>query len=653
MIESGRAQQRINIQYFDGVNGQVSFNLAKKTEFVHAENARSTIVGVIEKRGGQKTLGVNTNNLPFVTKNNYGIFSFENDNEKNFYRISVNEDPTININVSDDIFIGESLTEDKLTIAVVDSVIIGEKVNDHTNDLATVYKLNNSNNQWTPLTGSGANIPGGDFDTAYAEGCLFMVNGNSNNRYIDTNGETVIESTLGSGHLFNTPISKRVNFYKNRLYLADFKRDGVRYETTILRSSYPMGLIALLNNDYTNVSGGGTFEITDTKYIYSDAGANTYDIYRGSLFIATITVTSVTETSITATWSGSITVQSSDELWISGTYNGKKVFRWAKNPTISGSTVKQYDTFKLSGGENDAITMMTNIGNVMMVANKSSIMTWNDYTLENFDLDIGCASHKGYTKLAGTLYFLHYNGIYATSGGIPKKISNKIERYITGATKTGKENAAAGKKGVSVFFSIGDVTLYKDDGSIDKLLKDVCLEYNNMQENWYVHTNVKASEFATFVEETDTDRLELSDNSGNHSIKEFLVGETDDGSVIPFRVDFMKLTPGIHSTSSSSASTAFEYSCKPLAVMAEVLRGSSIQAYINLENGEEYFPIEGNLVKGLSIVKIKDKDENRGEPPNARLVSISLRDTSKQICRISRLAFVYIPTTDENVNNEI
>jgi len=649
MLEPGRGQSRINIPYFDGVNNLVSFNLGKKTELVHVENARSKTVGTIEKREGQTVYGTNINGLPFVTQNNYGLFQFTNGNTKGLYRISINESPDININIIENINISGSFMPTSLSVYIKDSINITEIVNDHTGTLVTLYYIN-SNDKWIPLTGNGTNIPGGVFDYTYAEGCVFLVNGNSENRYIKADGTTVITSTSGAGHLFNTPKANRINFYKNRLYLADFIQNGNRYKTTILRSSYPMGLISLINADYTDAVSGSTIEITDTKYFYSDSGANTYDIYRGQIYITTITVTSVGETTITATWTGTPDLQASDEIWISGTYDGTKIFRWVKNSTMSGKEVKQYDTFKLSGGENDEITMLTNIGNVMLVSNRNSMASWNDYILENFDLDIGCVSKKGYVKVRGVLYFLHYGGVYSTSGSSPKIISNKIEKYISGATKSGKEACAAGKKGSSIFFTLGDVTLYKLDGSINKILKDVCIEFNLIQENWYVHTNVKASEFTTFVEENDSDRLEFTDTSENHSVKEFLSGETDDGHNIHFRIDTMKLTTGVNPSNTSS--TNFEYSSKLIALLTEAERGAAMRCFVNLENEEEYYPIEGTISKGLSVLKITDKDPARGKPPYCRLVSLSIRDSSPQICKLSRMTLITLPTTDENSNSD-
>ena len=108
MLEPGAKQQRLIIPYFEGVNSLVSFNMAKKTEFVHVENARSLIIGTIEKRGGQTVLGTNSVGKPFVTTNNYGLFSFQNAANQGLYRISVAENSTLSINISETILMAET-----------------------------------------------------------------------------------------------------------------------------------------------------------------------------------------------------------------------------------------------------------------------------------------------------------------------------------------------------------------------------------------------------------------------------------------------------------------------------------------------------------------------------------------------------------------
>ncbi len=651
--EAGKAEKRLDIPYFEGVNSLVSNNIGKKTEFVHAENARSKIIGTIEKREGQLIYGTNTSNEKFIASENYGIFPFNNQQTKGLYRISTEGGSAFSINVSD--YIGSAdvpminSAKNILTVSVGDNISISERVNDLDGNLVTIYYINQTD-QWVPLNHYGTGIVSGIFDYTFAEGSAFLVNRNDLNRYIAPDGITTVTSDDGAGHFYNSPPAGKVNYYKGRMYLADFVKFGVRYKTSILRSSYAMGLASTVNGDTPLVDAATAMwqiPVTDNKYLYSYPGANSYSIYRGPQRVADISISAVNEVSITVDptsvvfYNNNTGFLASDEIWIAGTYDGPKRFRWVNNPTISGSEVKQYDTFKLSGAENEEIKMMVNVGNVMMIGNNNNLATWNDYIIEAFDLNIGCVSNKGYVKNLGTLYFIHYSGIYATSGSIPKLISNKVQRYIDGATKEGKESSAAGKKGTSVFFTLGDVTLYNPDGSIDKVLPDTCLEYSLVQENWFVHTNVKASEFTTFIESTNSDRLEFTDYSGIKSVKEFLVGETDDGTEIPFRVDTMRLT----------LQSQYENQNNPTAIITEVDRGASIKTFVALD-GDEFYPIEGDVTKGLSIVKVTEKGPKMGQPPSTRQIAVSLRDSSKQLCKISRMSVMFIPTNTYEMSND-
>ena len=635
MQESGQSEKRINIGYFDGVNSLVSHNVAKSTELFHVENVRSPQIGSIEKREGQTVLGSSYygpgisgysgvavsgfsgysgysgvsgySGLPVTVQANYGLVYFSNSgsNNQGLYRLT--------------------------------------KTMVNPSGTSTLYYLDSSN-VWTSLPYNTAMMLDGQISTTIAENNLFIVNNVASNRYISgADGITVSTSSIASGHLWNSPIASQICFYKNRLYLGDFTRDAVRYKTTVLRSSYPVGLITLITDDLTTTNGSARIiGITDNKYIYPDIGANLYEVYRGPVKVCDLEVTVVSASEITANITNMTlpSILAADEIWVSGTFTGAKVFRWPTNPTSSGKDVKQYDTFKLSGPDNDPLTMLVNIGNILMVANKSSMSSWNDYNLESFDLNIGCSSKNGYVKLLGSLYFLDYTGVYSTSGSLPKLISNKVERYISGATKAGKESCAAGKKGRSVFFTLGNVTLYFPDGSLEKVLSDVCLEYNITQENWFVHTNVKASQFATFIEAINSDRLEFTDKAGTFAVKEFLSGETDDGTEIFMRVDLPKIT----------LNPLWDRVNTPIGIIIDSERGTSMKAYVSFEEGNpEFYELEGKINKGLSILKINNKDDSRGTPAPVRLISVSLRDGSKQLCRINRMAIIFVPTNMDSI----
>lgn len=668
MAQSGTSNQRLPITYFEGINGAVQHAIAKQTELSHAENARTKTIGAIEKREGQAKMGTTVNGLPFYAIHNYGLTKFiNNGSNQGIFRVTSApaQDAAILlvsvyelVSVGDYPLVGGNVP--KLLIKAVDYVTVSEPIIasrldgrvimlDGTSDAASIYALDTSSN-WVQLSDPDAqNIIGAPTDFARVDDNLILVNGKDYNRMIGADGVTVTPSTA-PGSLYNSPRAAKVAYYKSRIYLANIIRDGVKYKTTVMRSSYPLGIVALFNGDLAavNTSGNWVIPVTDSNYFYADTGMNVYEVYRGNAKIATVTLDSLQETTVTATnahvvfEAGFTGFLSADEIWVGGTFSGEKQYRWVGGSASISRDVKQYDTFKLVGGDEDGITMMLLIGNVMLVANKNMMMTWNDYMLENMDLGIGCVSPKGYAKLMGSAYFIHYTGVYSTTGGIPVLISRKVERYIKGATRNGLEKAAAGYKGLSVFFCIGDSTLYNSDGSLWKVMPDVCLEYNIADQTWFVHTNVSASQFATFIDTLGQERVLLASKKPGESVKEFLVGNTDDGDVIFFRADTQVL----------QFSRAFELYAEPIEIMAEVDKGSSLECFVAVDEDEDFYALEGTFRKGVSTLKFTSEDPQRVKPQPCRKIRISFRDGSKQQAKLLQASISYIQTNMSTPGNE-
>lgn len=639
---------RLSIPYFDGLNSTVSHTISKVSELAHAENARGTTIGILEKRDGQAKFGTTANGGAFYATTNYALVKFINEGSNlDIFRVTTappQDAATLSFSVFDGISVGDYWDSNTpLQIHPIEYITVSEPtffirkdgdvaILDGTSSASSIYTLSPSN-VWTQLSDTDAqNIIGATTDSSTVDTSMVLVNGKDWNRMISADGTTVTTSAQ-AGSLFNSPRSYRVAYYKGRIYLGNYTRSGIQYKTTILRSSYPLGIVALVNGDHASHASGAILEVTDTKYFYADSGMATYEVYRGTTLITTLTVTTVNETSITVTHSGTPTINSSDEIWITGTFSGAKQYRWANKQTSTAQSTKQYDTFKLSGGDEDDITIMEPIGNVMLISNKNAMIVWNDFMLENMDLGVGCISPRGYIKLMGSLYFLHYSGIYSTTGGVPVLISRKVDRYISGATKAGLENCAAGFKGLSVFFAIGDVTLYNKDDSYWKTLPNVCLEFDIADQTWYVHTNVSASQFMTFIDSVGTQKLLLSSSAAGKSVKEFLVGNTDDGEEIFFRADTQPL----------QFSKSFELYSEPLEIVSEVDRGASMECFVALDD-DDFYPIVGTFRKGISTLKITSKDPQRVQPTPCRKIRVSFRDSSKQKCKLLQTAIVYSPT---------
>lgn len=582
---------RKSINFWEGINSKVASSISKLSELSACENCRADKIGELIKRQGTRRLG---NDITATA--NYGLFYFENDSatNNNFYRIS--------------------------TVSAVNSI----------------YYINTSAT-WVALTNLGTGLTvTNNFSTTVAENSLFLVNGANNNLYIKgSDGSTVVDSTTSTGHLYNSPKARKINYYKDRLYLGDYT-STTRYKNGIMMSSMPLGIVALLDGDKA-ISGSTEISVTDTKYIHT---SDSLDVYRSGSKIAVITVTAKDD--LTSGITGTVAFESgfsspllsSDELWVAGTYTGTRIFRWADNPE-SGTDVKKYDTFKLTGNQNDRIKMLENIGDVMLIGNNNNIAVWNNYNLQNYDIGIGCVSDNGYVKALGVLFFVHYTGLYATTGeSAPQLLSNKVERYFTGASKAVLEEACLGRKNQSIFCGLSSTTLYNPDGSIEKTLSNVVLEYNLSTECWYVHTGIKATQFATYSKSADADALEFASTETGYHIYEFLIGQLDDkvtsDKEICFRADTQEIT----------LSSNFEEINYLLEIIVEVSRGSNIECFISLD-GEPFYAIEGVARKGVNVLKVTNRDSDREEPPRCRTVKLSFRDSSRKLCKLGKIAIKY------------
>ncbi len=688
MISSSNLPLRVSIEYFDGINSAVSSSLVKKNELAYSINARSDSIGSISKRAGTHILG---NSITATA--NYGIWYFSNSANNGFYRVSTVSGITTVYYLNNSAVwtaltgsgttlfnLGDSTTQFDITnpsgttfrytydttgtdpdidahLRIGSEVVIAAQnftaVNNGTFTVtgvsANYFDITNDSglaeNNKTIGTGS-IKITANNFSSTIADGQLFLVNGHHDNIYISgTDGTTVTSSTSVTGHLYNSPKAHKVNFYKDKIYLADYITGATRYKNGVFSSSKPLGILSLVDGDHaaTDCEADDWISVTDTKYIYN---TDTIDIYRGNSKVADITIKDKDEHRFqinAITFAGSYTtLNSSDEIWVNDTQAGtvSKKFRWAGNPA-SGINVKQYDVFTISG-QNDAITILTNIGDVMLIANKHNISIWNNSSLQIFNIGIGCVSERGYVKNNGVLFFLGYDGVYSTSGGIPNLESAKVQEFFDGSTKSGKEAGAMGLKGNSIFVSLGDVTLYWPDGSVRETLVDVVLEKNLQQSNWFCHVGISATMFANYITSDNTDRLEFADDGTNCNIYEFLYSgsvtddETSTAKEILFRADSNNLP----------LAKNFEKVVNPLEVVVESERGHNIQVFVSLDNAN-FYPLSGNAIKGCSIFKITNRDVNESAPVRCRNIAISIRDYSKSPCRITRVALIYNPTNEE------
>jgi hypothetical protein len=234
------------------------------------------------------------------------------------------------------------------------------------------------------------------------------------------------------------------------------------------------------------------------------------------------------------------------------------------------------------------------------------------------------------------LFFVHYNGIYVSTGAEPKLISSKVQAYFDGATKANLENAAAGKKGMCVFFWIGDVTLYNIDGSVNKTLSNVVLEYNLKQEGWYVHTGIPASQFATYIEATDPDKIVFT-NTSTGDVYEFLNGNSDNGNEIPFSIV----------TSDITLNREFERISYPKQFIVEVEAGNNVKPFVSIDRAQ-FYELGLNASKGCAVIPVTPREPN-DKYARGRKIKLCIKEMSLSPVKITRLSLIYTDSAEQEV----
>lgn len=577
----GKQLKRFEIPYWDGLNILVADNLAKRSEPAFFENVRSKRVGWLEKREGFTLFG---NDIGATA--NFGLYDF-NTSSHRLYRIST------------------------------------------VSGITKIFKYGSS--VWNALTGAGSGLSAADMDFTTGFSRCFLVNGTDVNRNIEPDGTTVVDATTSSGFMYNSPKAFLVNYFQGKVYLANyFRPDGTQERTGICFSSPPVGIVSLVNGDQT--APITTLAVTDTKYIKAGAANDTLDIYRGGTLIGTITVTGRTENSLTIN-SFATDLLSSDELWVAGTHQGEKKIRWDNNST--GIATEEYDSFKNVSEED--IVMMTNVGSNMITFTKNSISVWNNQVLRPLDLEIGCVSKNSFVKILGQGVFLHYSGLYTLTEGSPRLISAKIQPIFDNADPVALENSVASSDGFSYFVTVGDIPFYNNDGSKKVILKDVVVEYNLRQNNFFIHTGVDMTEFTRFTD-TNTQKLLFAKNSDSN-IYRFLDGTTDAGKEIKFNAETHELNPGI----------TFESIVEPRQLIVEIKQGQNIGLFVAYDNGP-YMEI-GKVSRGCNIIDIPNKLGTE-DFPRCRTVKFALREFSKSRVIVGRAALAYYETAEVEGNRE-
>jgi hypothetical protein len=108
--------------------------------------------------------------------------------------------------------------------------------------------------------------------------------------------------------------------------------------------------------------------------------------------------------------------------------------RWSDDGTIETWTSTNIQDVATNIGIGDQITGGTVNNNNLLVFKNYSTWKWDTYELRTLHSSIGCRAPKSIATIDDWSFWLSHQGIYATNGGKPFRISKPVKAFIEGIT---------------------------------------------------------------------------------------------------------------------------------------------------------------------------------------------------------------------------
>jgi hypothetical protein len=119
-----------------------------------------------------------------------------------------------------------------------------------------------------------------------------------------------------------------------------------------------------------------------------------------------------------------------------------------------------------------------------------------------------------------------------------------------------------------------------------------------------------------------------------------LKGYDDDGAAIPFSI----------TTSNVTLNPEFEKVSYPRFFILEVEAGNTLKCFVSLDN-DSFYELQTTLNKGCARIAITPKEFD-DEYARCRKIRLTVKEYSKGICKISRMALLYSQNQEyEEQNN--
>lgn len=146
--------------------------------------------------------------------------------------------------------------------------------------------------------------------------------------------------------------------------------------------------------------------------------------------------------------------------------------------------------------------------------------------------NVGAVSQEAITLCMGVTYYFSGNGIYRTNGGYPEQISRAaVQDIINAMSPADWEHVTSGTDGLNVYFSMGDITLHKNQTN-QRTIINCWIKFSPRDQSWSVHAY--GDFFKFFSQYTDGNGALLRGASDAGTVQTINLGQTDGTHPIPF-----------------------------------------------------------------------------------------------------------------------
>jgi len=226
-----------------------------------------------------------------------------------------------------------------------------------------------------------------------------------------------------------------------------------------------------------------------------------------------------------------------DRLYASSLPSVTGAITWS----TSSSIIDKYGTngfyIDINPEDSQNVTALERNGAYLLIFKERSMFTWNgSSTQPDMLVDVGAVSQEAVTTVHNITFFIGRSkkdlGIYAysggstNSGGVPKLISRKVQKWVDAINQADLASLRTGSDDNNVYFYIGNITFTGDDIYQDRTFSNVWLVYSISQDSWRVYDNLHAHYFGQ-ITSSGQELLVFGDNNGK--VWEFGQGTTDDG----------------------------------------------------------------------------------------------------------------------------